>query len=202
MGLVQRGSMHGLIFVELKKYVESKFDSATWQLLLEKAGQKHRFAWPPRVYPDSDILALVTCACEMTGLTANAILEDFGEFIGPNLVERYKFLISPNWRLLDFLANTDDTIHTVLRIQKGTTPPWLVATRIADDTMVITYTSPRKMCALLKGIVKGAAKYYKEDVTMSESRCMLLGDLACSVTVQVASTKNDPEPSLDKAAVQ
>jgi predicted hydrocarbon binding protein len=194
--------MHGLIFIELKKYVESKFDSATWELLLEKAGQKHRFRWPPRVYPDSDILSLVTCACEMTGLSANAILEDFGEFIAPNLVERYKFLISPDWRLLDFLANTDDTIHTVLRVQKGTTPPWLVANRVADDTMVITYTSARKMCALLRGIVKGAAKCYKEEVSISEGRCMLLGDSECSVTIQVAPAKNDPEPALDKAAAR
>ena len=194
--------MHGLIFIELKKYVESKFDSATWEQLLEKAGQKHRFSWPPRVYPDRDILALVTSACEMTGLTANAILEDFGEFIAPNLVEQYKFFISPSWRLLDFLAHTDETIHKVVRIQKGSIPPWLVATRVADDKLVITYTSARKMCALLRGIVKGAAKFYKEDVTISESRCMLLGDPECIVTVQVALAKSDPESTLEKAAAQ
>jgi hypothetical protein len=58
------------------------------------------------------------------------------------------------------------------------------------------------MCALLRGIVKGAAKFYKEDVTISESRCMLLGDPECIVTVQVALAKSDPESTLEKAAAQ
>ena len=98
------------------------------------------------VYPDSDILSIVTGASEMTGLTAGAVLEDFGEFIAPDLVEQYKFLVNPSWRLLDFLANTEETIHKIARFHKGVTPPRLVATRVADDKIVITYTSLRKMC--------------------------------------------------------
>src|SRR5262245_27905229 len=111
--------MHGLIFIELKKYVETKFDSATWEKLLEKAGQKHQLYLAATVYPDSDILKLVTTACEMTGLTANAVLEDFGRFIAPDLIEQYKFLINPNWGLLDFLANTEETIHKIVRFSQG-----------------------------------------------------------------------------------
>lgn len=192
--------MHGLIFTELRKYVEAKFDHATWEKLLDNAGQKHKLYMASTVYPDSDILALVTGACEMTGLPAGAVLEDFGEFIAPDLVEQYKFLVNPSWRLLDFLANTEETIHKIVRFHKGVTPPRLATTRVADDKIVITYTSMRKMCPLLKGIVKGAARYYKEDATVSESRCMLQGDSECVVTVQVASTKAYAEPALQKAA--
>jgi predicted hydrocarbon binding protein len=192
--------MHGLIFTELRKYVEAKFDHATWEKLLEKAGQKHQLYLASAVYPDSDILSLVTSACEMTGLSANAVLEDFGEFIAPDLVDQYKFLVNPSWHLLDFLCNTEDTIHKIVRFHKGVTPPRLVATRVAEDKVVITYTSIRKMCALLKGIVKGAAKYYKEDVSVLETRCMLHGDAECVVTVQVASAKARTEPSFQKAA--
>jgi len=192
--------MHGLIFIELKKYVEAKFDQATWEKLLEKAGMKHQLFLASTVYPDSDIMALVSTACEMTGQSAGPLLEDFGEFIAPDLVEQYKFLVNPSWRLLDFLVNTEDTIHKIVRFHKGVTPPRLVATRVSDDTLVITYNSIRKMCPLLKGIVKGAAKYYKEDVSLLESRCMLRGDPECVVTVHVASAKARPEPTLHKAA--
>src|SRR5262245_59586277 len=178
--------MHGLIFIELKKYVEAKFDHATWEKLLEKAGLRHQLFLASTVYPDSDIVSLVTAACEMTGLTLGAVLEDFGEYIAPDLVEQYKFLVNPSWRLLDFLANTEDTIHKIVRFHKGVTPPRLVATRVSDDTLVITYNSMRKMCPLLKGIIKGAANLYKEDVSLLESRCMLRGDPECIVTVHVA----------------
>src|SRR5215472_7432777 len=144
--------MHGLIFMELKKYVTTKFDQATWEKLLEKAGQRHQMYLASTVYPDHDILALVTAACGMTGLPPAAILEDFGEFIAPDLVDQYKFLINPSWRLLDFLANTEDTIHKVVRFNKGVTPPKLVTTRAAEDRLIITYNSQRRMCPLLKGI--------------------------------------------------
>jgi predicted hydrocarbon binding protein len=43
------------------------------------------------------------------------------------------------------------------------------------------------MCALAKGIVKGAAKAYGERVAISESTCMLRGDEACSIRVTLAS---------------
>ena len=195
--------MHGLIFMELKKYVTAKFDLATWEKLQERAGQKHQLYLASTVYPDRDILTLVGVACEMTGLTANAILEDFGAFIAPDLVQQYKFLVNPDWKLLDFLANTEDTIHKVIRFNKGVTPPRLAVTRVSDDRLTITYNSGRKMCALLKGIIKGAAKHYNEEVTISESRCMLHGDPECVVTVQTQATGvHAGEPHAQKAAAR
>ena len=192
--------MHGLIFAELKKYVEAKFDAATWQSLLEKAGQKHQLYLASSVYPDQNILDLVTTACQMTGLPANAILEDFGQFVAPGLVEQYKFLINPEWQLLDFLANTEDTIHKVVRFHKGVAPPRLMTTRVADDKLIITYNSQRKMCPLLKGIVRGAARYYKEAASVVETRCMLQGDSECVFSVQVESAKARRGPMLHKTA--
>lgn len=184
--------MHGLIFAELKRYVETKFDSKTWDTLLDKAGLKGNMYIAAAVYPDGDILALVNTACNMTGLSAKAVLEDFGEFIAPQLIAQYGFLIKPEWSLLDFLCNTEETIHKVVRFHQGVTPPRLAVTRMSDDKVIISYDSARKMCALLKGIVKGAAKHFKEDVSVLESKCMLQGDPACVVTVQVETAKRRP----------
>ncbi len=179
--------MHGLIFVELKKFVVSKFDEKTWETLLEKAGLKHQLYLASTVYPDQDAIALVSTACQMTGLKPNVVLEDFGEFILPDLIEQYKFLVKPEWKLLDFLQNTEETIHKIMRFHKGVTPPRLGAHRIEENKLLISYSSQRRMCALLKGMVRGSAKYYKEQITMIESRCMLQGDSECVVSVQVDS---------------
>ena len=168
--------MHGLIFAGLKKYVGSKFDAKTWEVLLEKSGLKGNMYVAASVYPDRDILSLVNTACELTGLSANAILEDFGEFIAADLIAQYSFLVKQEWTFLDFLCNTEETIHKVMRFHQGVTPPRLVVTRIAEDKVIISYDSTRRMCALLKGIVKGAARHYREEVNMMESSCMLQGD--------------------------
>lgn len=194
--------MHGLIFAELKKYVETKFDSKTWDALLEKAGMKGNLYMAASVYPDSDLLSLVTTACQMTGLAQKAVLEDFGEFIAPDLIRQYGFLIKPEWTLVDFLCNTEETIHKIVRFHPGVAPPRLTVRRVADDRVTISYDSQRKMCALLKGIVKGSAKHYNKNVSMVESRCMLQGDPECTLHVQVqdAAKQQPASSSVHKAA--
>lgn len=191
--------MHGLIFSELKKYVETKFDAKTWEALLEKAGLKGNLYLASSIYPDRDLLSLVTTASQMTGLAPKAILEDFGEFVAPHLIRQYEFLIRPEWSLVDFLCNTEETIHKVLRFHAGVTPPRLVVKRIADDRVTISYDSQRKMCGLLKGIVKGAARHYGKSASIVESRCMLQGDPECTVHVQVQAAKEPASPSARKA---
>ncbi|HEU5415106.1 MAG TPA: heme NO-binding domain-containing protein [Candidatus Angelobacter sp.] len=192
--------MHGLIFSELKKYVETKFDSKTWDTLQEKAGLKGNLYLAASVYPDNDLLSLVTTACQMTGVDAQTILEDFGDFIAPDLIRQYSFLIKPEWTLVDFLCNTEDTIHKIVRFHPGVAPPQLMVRRLADDRVTISYDSKRKMCALLKGIVKGAAKHYNKTVSIVESRCMLKGDPECTVHVQVEAAVSHPATPQKAAA--
>jgi predicted hydrocarbon binding protein len=190
--------MHGLIFVELKKYVEARYNQETWEQLLEKAGLKHQMYRASSVYPDGDALNLVALACQMAGLSATVVLEDFGQFMVPDLIEQYKFLVKPNWGLLEFLENTEETIHKIMRFHPGVTPPRLAVHRTADDKAVISYGSARRLCPMLKGMVKGAAEYYKEEVTVLETSCMLRGDPECTFTVQVDSVK----PHADAGAFQ
>lgn len=192
--------MHGLIFSELKKYVETKFDSKTWDTLQEKAGLKGNLYLAASVYPDNDLLSLVTTACQMTGVDAQTILEDFGDFIAPDLIRQYSFLIKPEWTLVDFLCNTEDTIHKIVRFHPGVTPPQLMVRRVAEDRVTISYDSKRKMCALLKGIVKGAARHYQKNITIIESRCMLEGAPECTVHVQVMAAASHGGPAPEKAA--
>jgi predicted hydrocarbon binding protein len=192
--------MHGLIFAELKKYVGSKFDAKTWEVLLEKSGLKGNMYVAASVYPDRDILSLVNTACELTGLGVSAILEDFGGFIAPDLISQYSFLVKPEWTFLDFLCNTEETIHKVMRFHQGVTPPRLVVTRVGEDKVIIVYDSARKMCALLRGIVKGAARHYREEVNIMESSCMLQGDSACMVTVELATAQQRGSASTSRKA--
>ena len=92
----------------------------------------------------------------------------------------YWGVIDPEWRTLDVLENTERTIHDVVRInQKGATPPYLHATRVAPDQVTIVYTSPRRLCSVAKGITRGIARHYDESVSIEDPRCMLRGDDDC-----------------------
>jgi len=51
----------------------------------------------------------------------------------------------------------------------------------------ITYTSPRRLCALLAGLVEGTARHYGEEVQIEQTGCMLRDNPACVFQVRVSS---------------
>ena len=65
--------MHGIIFVELKKYVQSKAAAGTWETLLATSGLPRRAYLTTEVYPDEEMVALVTAASSLTGTAIPAI---------------------------------------------------------------------------------------------------------------------------------
>ena len=118
--------MHGLIYAELEKYVETNYGQEAWLAILAEAGLGDKAYVPLGAYPDEESLAIVGAASKLTDTPAEAILEDFGEFIAPDLIETYKALVRPEWKTLDFLRNTEETIHRVVRRQnQGAEPPRL-----------------------------------------------------------------------------
>lgn len=173
--------MHGLIFAELKRFVSEKYDDATWNQLVERAGLKGKVFMSVQSYPDADALALVREASAMTKIPANDLLEAFGEFITPTLMKMYGHLAKPDWKTLDFIENAEKSIHTVVRIKNpGADPPELRCSR-SGGSVVLHYASQRKMCSLAKGIAKGVARHYNEKLFIRESQCMHKGASGCEI---------------------
>ena len=176
--------MHGLIFAELKKYVTTKLGPTAWDALLHEANLTKRFYLTGESYPDAEAVALVTAASRITKQPANAILENFGEFIAPDLIEIYRSFIKPKWKTLDLIEHTEATIHKTVRLRDpGAAPPRLKTRRVSSREVEILYTSERKMCGVAKGIARGIAKHYGEQVEVTESTCMHHGAKQCTISV-------------------
>jgi predicted hydrocarbon binding protein len=179
--------MHGTIFFELKKYVETKLGNEAWSKLLSESGLKARNYEVMAEYPDSEAIQLSVTASRITGVPVRAILEDFGEFIARDLLQMYAGVIQPDWKTLDVIEHTEDQIHNVVRLHnRHAHPPNLKCVRASVNEVVIHYSSARKMCDLAKGITKGLAKQYQENIAISESSCMLKGDASCTIHVKKA----------------
>ena len=100
--------------------------------------------------------ALVSAAATMSGQAATVVLEDFGVFIALRLTNMYGHLIPGEWKTLDVIEKTEETIHNVVRVQTpGAKPPVLHAIRRSEGEVVLIYGSPRKLCAFAIGIVRG-----------------------------------------------
>jgi hypothetical protein len=67
--------------------------------------------------------------------------------------------------LFSFLNSIDQYIHPeVLKLYPDAELPRFDAEIKSDNEMILNYMSSRKMSDLAIGLIKGAAKYFKEDV--------------------------------------
>lgn len=176
-----------MIFFELQNYVGARLGPTAWLTLLADAGLAGKNYLPFNEYPDEDIVALTGTAARVTKQDVGDILEDFGEFIAPALIQRYGALLRPEWKTLDVLENAEQTIHTSVRLwNPEASPPNLRCRRTSPTEALISYDSPRRLCRLAKGLGKGIAKHFDEEVSVHETSCMLNGAPSCELTFKLA----------------
>lgn len=161
---------------------------AAWRTLTDTAGLTGEIYTPLRSYPDEQIVALVGAAVQLTGADPTVLLESFGEFLAPRYLALYGKLVKPEWRTLDLLEHAENTIHRVVRLREaGAQPPRLQAQRISPTAVRINYDSPRKLCAVARGIARGIASHFSEQLTITDERCMHRGDRSCVMLFTLAA---------------
>jgi predicted hydrocarbon binding protein len=179
--------LNGIIFIEIGKFAQSRLGPQAWLEAVRAAGIPSRIYYRVADYPDEEALALLSALSAALQEPVQAVLESLGEFIVPDLLKMSRYWIKPQWRTLDLIEHTEQTIHETLR-QEGsqTDPPRLRCRRTGPQEVVVTYDSPRRMCSLAKGIIAGVARHYGETITITEPHCMHRGDASCELIVRLA----------------
>lgn len=175
--------MHGIIFNELNRYALARMGEQGWDKLLQQAQLSKRIYLAFKSYPDEEAVALVTAASKLTGQPARAILEDFGEFIAPNLLRGYKAVIQPEWTVLDLVEHVE-RIHDRVRNDPLATPPHLVCRRVDPSTVQVSYVSKRQLCGVGIGFIRGIGSAMGQPVEVVESQCMTNGAPSCEFQVR------------------
>jgi hypothetical protein len=173
--------MYGVIFDFLRSYVIERHGGRdTWDALLKEAGIGYKVSFPVAQYPDEEIVNLATTASRMLGKPLTTVLEDFGSFVGPSLVTYYEMFVRPEWRTYEVLENASYKIHDAIhRHNPKRNPPELRAMRQGEHGMLVTYQSERRLCFVAKGIIRGLAQKFGENIDIRETRCMHHGAERC-----------------------
>lgn len=175
--------MHGLIHTELAAFVKYHRGEKFWQKILQQAQLSDRLYLQVGSYPDEEIQAIVAAAAELMGKSVEEVLVDFGLYLVPRLIESYRGYIDPQWKTLDLLLNTEQTIHRVVRLKdKSAAPPQLKFSQTGENSLCLEYDSPRKMHAVARGMINGVAKWYGERVALEEI-CSRSGICRIEITV-------------------
>ena len=174
--------MHGLIFASFRDYLLSEHGAAVAHDVTDDEPQYTL----SEAYPDEQFLALLERACERTALSRDEVLFEFGVFTAATTFARLYsvlFKLSPTAR--DFLLTVETPIHEVVRVAlPEARPPELAVRDLGADGLEIVYTSRRRICAMLRGLVEGTGRVYDERLEVEEPECMHRGDPACRVVVR------------------
>lgn len=180
--------MHGVVFSSLRDYITASHGREATQRVFTDGGAYLL----SEAYPDEDFTRLVARATDVTGTAAEELVYEFGVFTAETTFARLYpafFAISPSAR--EFLLTVETRIHELVRATiRNAEPPQLRVTERGDDGVSIVYTSPRRLCVLLRGLVMGTARHYGETAAIEEPTCMRHGDDACTfdITLSAAQT--------------
>ena len=167
--------MHGLIFATLEEYVREEHH-------LELPTTHDRTA----AYDDAEFTRLVEYVARETETPVDEILRGLGRYAGRVAFARlFPDYYARAGGTREFLLPVEDKIHEVVRATiPQAAPPHLTVMPLGKEGVIVSYTSPRALCALLEGVIEGTAAYYGESFRLDQPSCMQRGDLACSVVVE------------------
>ena len=155
--------MHGFIFIEFEKFALTKVTYHEWYEILTENNLRDQQYSPVNLYPDSELVSLLTTLAHRMQTPVPDLLEQFGISLVPDLMKVYRAFINPDWKTLDMLENAERSIHVaVRRSTEGAAPPILDVRRVSHNELEIHYISTRKMVELGVGIIKGIAAAYGE----------------------------------------
>ena len=157
--------MKGIVFTEFLELVENEFGLEVVQQIIDECELETEGVFTSvGTYNHKDMFIMVGKLSEIKGIPVPALLTIFGEYFFTTLKTKYPlFLDKPN--LFSFLNSIDQYIHPeVIKLYPDAELPKFEAEIRSDNEMMLNYMSSRKLSDLAIGLIKGAAKHFKEDV--------------------------------------
>jgi predicted hydrocarbon binding protein len=176
--------MNGVFHKGLKDFTVERYGRDTWRAARDAAGVEERVYLPVDSFPDHEFIELVQALAAEAPDSPFEVLEAFGRFVAGRLVETYGGMIEDDWDAMDLLEHLESSVHEPLRTHnERLDPPRIEATRDGPSQVTIRYRSPRKLCPVATGLIRGVADHYDQEVYVSEPRCMHEGDDLCELVV-------------------
>ncbi len=185
--------MHGLIFVTWEKYLSERFGNALLQKYRKVIGETAATSpLTSRVYDDATLLAGVGVASQLTRMSADSLLWEYGRYFMINGLTSHlcAYLLTQVRSGRELLLAMHDAHAQMRRTPDGITPPLFAYELISSDLpeMTLIYDSPRKLCAVLWGAIEGAAERYGEQVQIIERTCMKRGAPMCRFELRFSAS--------------
>ena len=189
--------MHGLIFVTWEKYLAERFGNPLLNRYREGIGETPATSpLASRVYDDATLLAGVGLASQLTRMSADTLLWEYGRYFIVNGLTSHlcAYLLTQVTSGRELLLTMRDAHAQMRRTPDGLTPPLFSYELFSSDPreIALIYDSPRKLCSVLWGAIEGAAERYGERVQIVERTCMKRGAPRCRFELRFSAPTSGP----------
>ena len=176
--------MKGVVFNVLEDMVVEQYDMSVWNSILEQQALAGIYT-AGASYPDEELFALVGCIAEKTGIDIPDLIGAFGERLFAGLVQRNPIFIETESTLKGFLKSVHDVIHMeVKKLYENPNLPEFTYEEMGDGALLMRYQSPRKLCILAEGLIRGAAHHYQTAISIEHPVCMHKNAPHCDIIVR------------------
>lgn len=179
--------MKGIVFTTFNDMVEKEIGIDTWDALLEAVNPESKGIYTSvEDFPDEELFAMVAELSERTGTPVTELLKAFGQYLFHVLAIKHGVFVEEEPTFLGFLKSIDGVIHKeVEKLYPNPNLPKLDWEQESQDTLILHYRSPRKLCHLADGLIKGAAERYQVQLTMTHDPCMHDGSDHCRFHIKL-----------------
>ncbi|MDX1578850.1 MAG: hypothetical protein R3266_10205, partial [Gemmatimonadota bacterium] len=105
----------------------------------------------------------------------------------PALRDAYPSLFDRHADLTSFVAGLGDDLPAVRTADAGGPHPTFRHGFAPDGSILLRIEAPCSMCALIEGVIAGAAVHYGEPVLIGQLKSPRLGDNACVLQIELAA---------------
>lgn len=177
--------MQGSIFTAFSDMIIDKMGMEQWNELIDKTEPASQGMYTRgEQYEDSELINMVVALSEKTGVPAENLVEAFGQYLFKSLYKNSPVDVSNINNLRDFLLAIDGVIHVeVKRLHPQAYLPKFEYEDGDNNDLIMYYSSKRKLCHASIGLIKGAAKQFKEEIEILHPQCMHDGAECCKLVV-------------------
>ena len=175
--------MKGIVFNMLEELVTREHGADAWDALLDDAGLDGAYT-SLGSYDDEQLFALVGAASAALDRPANEIVRWFGQGAMPMFASSYPQFFAGHSDARSFLLTVNDMIHPEVRkLYPGAGVPDFEYDNSDERTLVMRYSSRRRLCAFAEGLIEGSAEHFSQVATIERPLCMHRGDDHCELRI-------------------
>ena len=160
--------MKGIVFTEFIEMVEDVFSPEIADQIINDTELDSDGAYTAvGTYDHHEILAMVTRLSELTSIPVGDLVQAFGKHLLNRFTELYPVFFNEVDDTFSFLDTIESHVHIeVLKLYPDAELPSFTVDHADGKTLIMSYKSSRPFAMLAQGLIKGAAEYFNEKISI------------------------------------